>query len=209
MARSDAALPADPAGRHRVIVQVFADRVEGVRDWEAPSPVAGWVARDVIRHLLEWLPPFLAAGSPHRLPTGPDLEQDPVAAWRHRAQAVQALLDDPAASAGVFSHPHLPELPLDVAVDRFYTADVFMHTWDLSRASAQEPGLDPGFCAELLSGMQPMEQLMRASGQYGPRVPVPGDAPVQDQLVGFIGRDPHWTPSPDSRPSGAPVHPYR
>jgi hypothetical protein len=33
---------------------------------------------------------------------------------------------------------------------------------------------------------------MRDSGQYGPAVPVPDDAPVVDQLIGFIGRDPAW-----------------
>jgi hypothetical protein len=51
-----------------------------------------------------------------------------------------------------------------------------MHTWDLSRASGQEADLDPAFCTELLAGMAPMEDLMRSSGQYGPRVPVPDRA---------------------------------
>jgi hypothetical protein len=44
--------------------------------------------------------------------------------------------------------------------------------------------------------MEPIEELMRASGEYGPRVPVPDDADVQTQLVGFIGRDPGWRPQP-------------
>jgi hypothetical protein len=38
--------------------------------------------------------------------------------------------------------------------------------------------------------MAPIEELMRSSGQFGPRVPVPGDADVQTRLLGFIGRDP-------------------
>ena len=40
--------------------------------------------------------------------------------------------------------------------------------------------------------MEPFEELMRSSGQYGPRVAVPDDAPAQDRLLGFIGRDPQW-----------------
>jgi len=39
--------------------------------------------------------------------------------------------------------------------------------------------------------MEPIEGLMRSSGQYGPRVPVPDDADVQTKLLAFIGRDPH------------------
>jgi hypothetical protein len=38
-----------------------------------------------------------------------------------------------------------------------------------------------------------MEEVIRSSGQYGPRVPVPAGADVQAQLLGFIGRDPAWT----------------
>ena len=38
-----------------------------------------------------------------------------------------------------------------------------------------------------------MEEVIRASGQYGERVPVPEDADVQARMLGFIGRDPAWT----------------
>ena len=44
-------------------------------------------------------------------------------------------------------------------------------------------------------GWSAFEEAMRGSGQYGPRVPVPDDAPVQDRMLGFIGRDPDWRPS--------------
>ena len=72
-----------------------------------------------------------------------------------------------------FRHPMVGEMPLPVAVDRFYTSDVFMHTWDLARATGQDERLDPQTCADLLAGMEPIEELMRSSGQYGPAVPVP------------------------------------
>ena len=29
---------------------------------------------------------------------------------------------------------------------------------------------------------------------FGPEVPVPADAPLQDRLLGFIGRDPYLRP---------------
>ena len=85
-------------------------------------------------------------------------------------------------------------MPLRDLVDRIYTADVFMHTWDLARATGQDDRLDPDFCAELLAGMEGIEEVLRASGQYGPAVPVPDDADVQTRMLGFIGRDPEWKP---------------
>jgi hypothetical protein len=68
------------------------------------------------------------------------------------------------------------------------------HTWDLARASGQDVTLEPEFCAHLLAGMAPIEDLLRASGQYGPAVAVPADADAQTRLIGFIGRDPSWRP---------------
>ncbi|GII23120.1 hypothetical protein [Planosporangium mesophilum] len=74
-----------------------------------------------------------------------------------------------------------------------------MHTWDLARATGQDDRLDPDFCRRLLSGMEPLEQIIRSSGQYGARVEVPGDADPQTGLLGFIGRDPLWTANGASR----------
>jgi uncharacterized protein (TIGR03086 family) len=189
------ALSDRPAGRHREIGRVFTDRVRGTRSWDAPSPVAGWTARDVVRHLVEWLPSFLAGGSSVRLPAVPSVDDDPTGAWQAHVDAVQALLDDPATAELTLSNRHIGQLPLDRAIDQFYTSDVFMHTWDLARATGQDDRLDPEFCALLLAGMEPMEAVIRSSGQYGPKVPVKDDADTQAKLLAFIGRDPQWTPA--------------
>ncbi len=65
-----------------------------------------------------------------------------------------------------------------------------MHTWDLARATGQDETLDPAKCAELLAGMEPIDELLRTSGQYGPRVELPDGADVQSRMLAFIGRDP-------------------
>ena len=124
------------------------------------------------------------------------MDEDPVTAWQVHFHALQSLLDDPATADRVLTNPHIGTLALDRAIDQFYTADVFMHTWDLARATGQDERLDPDFCAELLSGMESMEEVIRSSGQYGPRVEVPGDAGPQTRLLGFIGRDPRWAAGP-------------
>ena len=183
---------ADPARRHRLIADDFARRVHGARDWSAPAPVPGWTARDVVVHLVEWLRGFVASGSEVQLPDVPSPAEQPAAAWDAHQRAVQELLDDPGTADTEFANPHTGSMPLAQAIDRFYTSDVFMHTWDLARATSQDDTLDPELCAVLLSGMEPIDDLLRESGQYGPKVPVPDDADPQTRMIAFIGRDPYW-----------------
>lgn len=183
------ALPDSPADRHQAVADEFSRLVDGTTDFSAPAPVAGWTAADVVDHLVTWLPGFLAAGGVELAP-GPSATADPVAAWRHHADAVQALITERGDEE--FSHPHVGTLPLALAVDRFYVADVFMHAWDLARAGGQDARLDEDFAGELLAGMAQMEDVLRSSGQYGAPVAVAPDAPVVDRLMGFVGRDPDW-----------------
>lgn len=180
----------DPAERHRRVAGAFTATVAATAPtaWDDPAPPAGWVARDVVRHLLEWFPAFLEGAAGIRLPAGPSVDDDPVAAWRVQAEAVQALLDDPATAGREHDLPHLGTLPLGEAIDRIYTGDVFLHRWDLARATGQDDTLDPDTCAEMLEGMLPMDEALRQSGHFGPRVDVPDDADVQTKLLAFVGR---------------------
>jgi uncharacterized protein (TIGR03086 family) len=188
-------LTADPARRHRLIADDFTRRVHGTTDWSAAAPVSGWAAHDVVAHLVEWLRAFVAGGSDVRLPDVPSPHEQPAAAWVLHRQAVQDVLDDRDLAATAFTNPHTGSMPLGEAIDRFYTSDVFLHTWDLARATGQDESLDPEMCAEMLAGMEPIDELLRSSGQYGPAVPVPDDADVQTRLIGFIGRDPRRSPA--------------
>ncbi|MCX6394938.1 MAG: TIGR03086 family metal-binding protein [Propionibacteriales bacterium] len=177
---------------HRQISGAFADlvRTADPSGWDAPAPVDGWTARDVVRHLVEWFPAFLQGAAGITLPPGPSVDADPVGAWAAQNEAVQALLEDPETAARPIDNPHLGAMSLEQATSRIYVADVFMHTWDLARATGQPVALDEDRCATMLAGMQPLDEMLRASGQYGPKVAVPDDAPAMDRLMGFIGRDP-------------------
>lgn len=181
-----------PADEHRRIAAEFTATVAATAptEWDAPAPPEGWVARDVVRHLLEWFPAFLEGAAGITLPEGPSVDDDPVGAWRAQTEAVQALLDAPAVAEREHELPHLGTMRLGEAIDRIYTTDVFLHRWDLARATGQYETLDPGTCAELLEGMLPMDEALRQSGHYGPRVEVPDDADAQTRLLAFIGRRP-------------------
>ncbi len=182
----------EAAANHAEIAERFSDRVHGVQDngWGASSPVEGWAARDVVGHLVTWLPDFLEGGSSVRLEPVPSADDDPAAAWVAHVERVQGLLDDPSTDNEIYRSDVMGEMPLAQAIDQFYTADVFMHTWDLARATGQDDSLDEQRCKEMYEGMLPMDELLRSSGQFGSRIDVPEDASYQDKLIGFIGRRP-------------------
>ncbi|MFW0795669.1 maleylpyruvate isomerase N-terminal domain-containing protein [Gordonia sp. CPCC 205515] len=183
-----------PAERHRAVASGFTEHVVAVTEWDAPTPVDEWTARDVVAHLVEWFPGFLAGGGVE-LSVGEHDTGDPAARWRAHTAAVQALLDGPRAD-DTFGHPMVGEHRLADAIDRFYTADVFMHTWDLAAAVGRDADLDPEFAEQLHDGMVDVEELLRSSGQYGPAVPVADTADPVTRLVAFIGRDPSWRQAP-------------
>jgi uncharacterized protein (TIGR03086 family) len=180
-----------PADRHRAVAAGFTEHASAVHNWATPTPVNDWVARDIVAHLVNWFTEFLRAGGV-ALPAGPPIDDDPLGAWLVHTDGVQALLDSEAADDDL-SHPMAGDHRLADAVDRFYTADVYMHTWDLATSNGQKSGLEPEFAAQLLAGMAGIEDLLRSSGQYGPPVEVDDDADPVTRLAGFIGRDPAWS----------------
>lgn len=191
--------PSTPADEHRELAAQFTRLVQDVPEdaWEAPSPVDGWRARDVVRHLVEWFPGFLSAFAGVELKPGPSVDEDPVGAWQALDVQVLELLDDPASAERTLAIPHADPMPLPRGIVQFFSGDVFMHAWDLGRATGRDVALDPVRCAEMVAGMEQIEDLMRSSGQFGPRVEVPADADPQTRLLGFIGRDPAWqAPAP-------------
>ena len=181
-----------PGDDHRRVAGEFTGTVEATpaAAGGAPAPPEGWVARDVVRHLVEWFPAFLEGSTGMALPAGPSVDDDPAGAWRAHTAGVQALLDDPATAGREHDFPHIGRMSLERAVAMIYTPDVFMHRWDLARATGQDETLDPERCALLLEGMLPMDDALRQSGHYGKRVDVPDDADAQTRLLAFIGRTP-------------------
>ena len=186
------------ADANRAFAASFTDRVHGVTDWDAPAPVEGWTARDVVGHLTSWFPGMLASGSDLALPLGPDAADDPVGAWESQRDAVQAILDDPDKAGKPFSSPMTADMTVGEMINQFYTADVFMHRWDLARATGQDDRLEDEVAQGMYEGMQPIEEMLRQSGQFGTaRGPLRDDADATDRLISFIGRDPYWTPPAD------------
>ena len=69
--------------------------------------------------------------------------------------------------------------------------DQLIHCWDLAKATGQDATLDAGLVdfafPALRSGFAAMG---REAGFIGPEVAVPDDAPPQDQMIAYMGRQP-------------------
>ncbi|ADG78956.1 maleylpyruvate isomerase N-terminal domain-containing protein [Tsukamurella paurometabola] len=178
----------DPAARHRAVAATFAEVSRSISDWDAPTPVPEWRARDVVSHLVEWLPGFLESVGVELI-GAPANAVAPAEAFGLLTAAVQGLLDAPDADR-IVSTQMMGELPLNQLVDRFYTADVFMHTWDLARSNAITPDLDETFARGLHTGLESMGEMLQQSGQFGAPIEPPADSDEVVSLMAFIGRDP-------------------
>jgi uncharacterized protein (TIGR03086 family) len=186
----------ETAARFEKVAAAFTSRVEAVpaEAWERPAPCEGWDARDVVRHLVEWLPgPGFLLGT-FGVETGPipSVDTDPAAAWAVVCGAIQRALDDPSIAARVEDCGPPGRLSLEAAVDMTCTPDVLIHTWDLARATGLGDRLDPDEVHRQLAAVESMpaevDEAMRNSGHYGPRVAVAGDADEQTRLLAFMGR---------------------
>ena len=118
-------------------------RIEGVPEgrWESPAPPEGWVARDVVRHLVEWMPSlyFPAVGLP--VPPIPSADADPAGAWHAADEAIRALLADPDL-AGRPTSTRAGDMTLEALIAMTGLMDLLVHTWDLARATGQDETLD-------------------------------------------------------------------
>ena len=177
--------------RYRKVAGKFTETARAVPDdaWDNPAPCDGWVARDVVGHMVEWMPGMFFTNVGLPVPEGPSVDDDPAGAWEALSDAIQAGLDDPDIATREFDM-QMGRFSFEDAIGMFCLGDVLVHTWDLARATGLDETLDPEEVHGMYEGMLPMDDVLRSSGHYGPRVTVPDDADEQTKLIAFTGRRP-------------------
>jgi uncharacterized protein (TIGR03086 family) len=176
--------------RFRHVAAVFTDRVGQVppEKWGNPSPCSDWTALDVVRHLADACALFLGFID-RKVPSGPSIDDDPLAAWGLARDAVQGALDDPAAANTEYDG-FSGRSTFEAGINRFLLPDVLVHTWDLARATGLDEALDPTEVHALYESTLTIEDdsFMRQSGIFGPKVDVPSSADEQTKYLAFTGR---------------------
>lgn len=187
------------ADRYRVRADRFDALVAGVRpdQWGNRSPCADWLARDVVRHVVD-MHGVMLRPLDRSLTAAPPVGEDPLGAYRSARADVAGLLDDPA-TAGLRVDTPAGSMTVEDTVDQVVSDDIVIHAWDLARATGQDATLDPRDVALLWEriSLVPAETLAlwrdpEALGVevLGLEVPVPADAPLDQRLLGLYGRDP-------------------
>ncbi|WP_283135178.1 TIGR03086 family metal-binding protein [Rhizohabitans arisaemae] len=189
------------ADRYRKRADVFAAKITAVEPgrWSNPSPCEEWTAADVVGHIVDMhgamLHPLGRALSP-----APSAAENPVAAFTSARADVEALLADPDTAASMVDTPG-GRVSVEEHIDRVVSEDMVLHGWDLARATGQDDTIDPAELERMWPTAQQIPDEMRIPGHFGPgivvlgpEVKVPEDAPLQERILGLLGRDPHWTP---------------
>lgn len=173
------------------------DAFEGVLDgvdpgqWAAPSPCAGWTARDVVGHVADGqrLIKALATG---QAPPDPGADpgrfcgDDPAEGWRAaRADATSALTETALQRPVPFGA--LGQLPLHLFLGG-HILELLIHSWDLAQATGQAARLDPDLVHHAFATAQVVASTLRADGRLGPPLTPPARADELARLLAFMGR---------------------
>jgi uncharacterized protein (TIGR03086 family) len=162
-----------------------------------PTPCEGWDARALIDHMIGVVQNFTSGftgGPPLTQATGQSIPgqsgDDPAAAYRQAADALMAAVRQPGALDKTLKLP-FGEMPGDRAIN-IVIADQAIHTWDLAKTFGKPYTMDEDLASGILTMMhQIMSPAARGAGKaFAEEVPCSADAPVQDRLLAFSGRQP-------------------
>ncbi|NEA34886.1 TIGR03086 family metal-binding protein [Streptomyces sp. SID13031] len=185
------------AERYRRRAEAFELKVAAVRpeQWGNQSPCEKWSARDVLDHIV-------AMNGYMLMPVGRTLaaEADALKSFQAARAAVEAVLDDPELAGQECDTP-AGWMTVEGQIDQVVSDDLVLHGWDLARATGQDEAMDPvdvermwasnsAIPADVIAMYRTPNAFGPGVEVFGPEVVVPEDAPLQDRLLGFIGRKP-------------------
>lgn len=179
-------LEAAIASTRTVVAQTRGDQ------YELPTPCASWNVQGLVNHLVSEAPKYFLSVCEGR---SPESGADRVSS----TEALAAYDDRYATVVAAFREPGLLERTLTLEVgpmpaEAFLgvaTNDVFVHGWDLAKATGQSTDLDPAVAEHLLAFMRfAMQDAFRGpeGALFGAEQPAPDASSPADRLAAFLGR---------------------
>ncbi|GGZ20712.1 TIGR03086 family protein [Streptomyces inusitatus] len=192
----------------RPAADAVARLLDGVADGQLgePTPCPGYTVEGLLGHLtglatafrdtaLKDLGPTTDTAPDSALPT---LDDDWRTALPERLGELATAWTGPEAWEGTTRAGGVT-LPAPVA-GQVALNELVVHGWDLARATGQPYSLPE-------ASLRVSYELLAAAGDddplrgtnFGPAVPIPGNAPLLDQVIALSGRSPAWTPAKPGR----------
>ncbi len=166
----------------------------GAGQWDDATPCTAWSVKDLVNHVTGeelWAPWLLRGATLAEVGDrydGDVLGDHPVRAWERAAAGSREAFHTPGALEG---RVHVTGGRI-AASDYGWQmiSDLTVHAWDLARGIGVDDRLDEDVVREVHDRVAPQAAAWQGSGMFAPPVDVPEDAPVQDRLVGLLGRAP-------------------
>src|SRR3954452_23227859 len=172
------------------------DRIEP-EQLDGPSPCSAWTVRDVLNHVVAGAEVFgrcvrdgsISDAELAAILTTDALGDDYRATYHRTLGAALDAFAVPGAMDRIVTVP-IGEMPARMAV-HIVIVDLTTHAWDLAKATGQSTDLDPEVAGIAYRAAQTLvSDALRATGRFGPLVPVADDAPMADRLAALTGRTP-------------------
>ena len=164
-----------------------------------PTPCEGWDLGDLLRHMIGQHRGFAAAA---RLEAANpsvwldvDLGPDPAATYLAAAAEVVEAFARPGLAdhrIEIFGYGVIPAPNTMI----MHAVDYLAHGWDVAKTIGADSTLDSELCEQGMRYALRWPAHSFVSGDpFGPHIDVAGDAPVDQRLMAYLGRDPAWSPA--------------
>lgn len=176
----------------RVVAAITPDQ------YDLPTPCVDWNVKQVANHLIATLhlgqallsdeSPTVQSG-PGQVPAEDLVGSDLIGAYRNGVEVLVA-----ATTSDAISRMHvtpLGEMP-GAGLAGFTALDVFVHGWDLAKATSQPTTLD-GDLAELMLGFAQQainDETGTRAPLIGPEIAIATTADPTTRLIAYLGRQP-------------------
>ena len=166
----------------------------GPNQLSIPTPCTEYNVRSLLNHMIGGMTMMTLALDDRPMTYDPSVDlvgENPLASYRTAGERVITAFRQPGALDRTLKL-RFGDFPATAGL-ALVLGDQLVHSWDLAKATGQDPTL-PSDLAESTLAMTRQrfasDHARAAGGPFGPEVPCPDNAPITDRLVAFLGRQP-------------------